>query len=423
MPESFLHFLWRWRRFDAQNLLTTQGQTLEILQPGEHNTHAGPDFFNARIRIGDTLWAGNVEIHLQASEWLAHKHQEDPAYDNVVLHVVLEEDQPVFRSGDGSRLPCLLLQGRIPPKLLTTYQRLEHERAWIPCASFFAATPDIIRLNWLDRMLVERLEQKTATITELLIATENHWEVAFYRLLARNFGLKVNAEPFEALARLLPLQVLAKHKNSRLQLEALLFGQAGLLGGPFQEAYPQTLAREYRHLAHKYALTPLVASQWKFLRLRPANFPTVRLAQFAALVHQSAHLFSQVLATDGLRSLENLFTAQPADYWRSHYQFGKESRPNSKTLGRDFVQLLIINTVVPVLFHYGRSKGDGEMQTRALRLLEELPAEKNAVLEDWAALGIRAHQAYQSQALLHLKTRYCDAKRCLECGIGNYILK
>ncbi len=423
MPESFLHFLWRWRRFDAHNLLTTAGQSLEILHPGEHNTHAGPDFFNARIRIGDTLWAGNVEMHLQASEWLAHRHQEDPAYDNVVLHVVLEEDRPIQRRSVGSVLPCLVLQGRIPPLLLATYQRLEHERAWIPCEGFFAATPDIIRLNWLDRVLVERLEQKTAAIADLLVTTGNHWEVAFYQLLARNFGLKVNTEPFEALARSLPLPILAKHKNNPLQVEALLFGQAGLLSGIFAEAYPQILAREYRHLAHKYGLTPLTASQWKFLRLRPANFPTIRLAQFAALVHQSAHLFSQTLETDSLRSLENLFAVQPADYWLTHYQFDKVSHPRSKLLGRDFTHLLIINTIVPFLFHYGHTKGNADFQNRALRLLEELPAEENAVLEAWAALGMPARHAYQSQALLHLKTRYCDAKRCLECGVGNFILK
>ncbi len=423
IPESFLHFLWRWRRFDAQNLLTTEGQSLEILQPGEHNTHAGPDFFNARVRIGQTLWAGNVEMHLQASEWMVHNHQEDPAYDNVVLHVVLEEDQPVRRSADGSRLPCLVLQGRIPPNLLAIYQRLEHERAWIPCQGFFAATPDIIRLNWLDRVLVERLEQKTATIAELLLTTDNHWEVAFYQLLARNFGLKVNAEPFEALARTLPLKILAKHKNNRLQVEALIFGQAGLLEDGFQEEYPQVLAREYRHLAHKYGLTPLTASQWKFLRLRPANFPSVRLAQFAALVHQSAHLFSQILESTNLRSLENMFAVQPADYWFSHYQLDKPSSPRNKALGRDFIHLLIINTIVPVLFHYGRLKEDADLQNRALFLLEELPAENNAILEGWDALGMRARHAYQSQALLHLKTRYCDAKRCLECGVGNFILK
>jgi Protein of unknown function (DUF2851) len=266
MRESFLHFLWRWRRFDHQNLYTTQGESLEIQYPGEWNTHAGPDFFNARIRLGETIWAGNVEIHLQASEWLAHSHDSDRAYDNVILHVVLEEDQPVLRT-TGERIPCLELKGRIPGRILETYQRLEHERAWIPCQNFFSQTPDIVRLNWLDRLLVERLEQKTAAIEAMLERTGNHWEESFYRLLARNFGLKVNAEPFEALARSLPLTIISRHKNNPWQVEALLFGQAGLLEQPMQEDYPNALAREYRFLRHKYQLMPLSAEQWKFLRL------------------------------------------------------------------------------------------------------------------------------------------------------------
>lgn len=423
MHESFLHFLWRWRRFNAQQLLSTEGQPIEILHPGEHNHHAGPDFFNARLRIGDTTWAGNVEIHLRASEWLAHRHSDDRAYDNVVLHVVLEEDQPVLRA-NGERIACLELRHRIPPKIWETYQRLEHEQAWIPCESFFPNTPDIVRLNWLDRVLVERLEQKTAAVAEMLAATGNHWEEAFYRVLARNFGLKVNAEPFEALARSLPLITLAKHKSSLAQVEALLFGQAGLLDEKFADAHPLELQREYRHLAHKYALVPLAASQWKFLRLRPANFPTVRIAQFAALVHQSAHLFSKILEANTLRELENLFEVQPGGYWRDHFQFDKPSVRRTKSLGRDFVHLLVINTIVPFLFFYGKEKSREELQKRAIRLLEELPPESNALVDGWATLlRSPARNAYQTQALIHLKTRYCDAKRCLECGVGNAILK
>ena len=422
MRESFLHFLWRWRRFDAQQLSTTEGQPIEILHPGEWNTHAGPDFFNARLRIGDTTWAGNVEMHLRASEWFAHRHSDDAAYDNVVLHVVLEEDQPIVRPS-GERIPCLELKGRIPAKILENYQRLEHERAWIPCQRDFNSIPDIIRLNWLDRLLVERLEQKTAAIAEVLVATGNHWEEAFYRLLARNFGLKVNAEPFEALARSLPLLTLAKHKNDREQVEALLFGQAGMLEESFKDDYPDRLAKEYKFLSHKYGLSPLAAAQWKFLRLRPANFPTVRLAQFAALVHQSAHLFSKILEAKNLRELENLFDIQPGDYWNTHFQFDKPSVKRVKNPGRDFVHLLIINTIAPFLFHYGKTKSQEEYQKRALNLLEELPPESNTIVDGWADLGIRVRHAYQTQALIHLKTRYCDAKRCLECAVGHAILK
>lgn len=422
MRESLLHFLWRTRRFDARNLSTFDGQALEILHPGEYNTDAGPDFFNARIRIGDTIWAGNVEMHIRASEWLLHRHDEDRAYDNVILHVVMSVDK-LIELPSGERLPALEMRDRIPPKLMESYQRLESEQAWIPCQGFFRQVPEIIRLNWLDRLLVERLEQKTTYIAETLHTTENHWEETFYRLLARNFGLKVNAEPFEMLARSIPLLILAKHKNKLFQLEALLFGQAGFLEGVFEDDYPKALAKEYRHLRVKYDLTPLSAKQWKFLRLRPANFPTVRLAQFAVLVHQSEHLFSQMLEAETLRELENLFDVEAGEYWQKHYLFDKNAVHQPKLLGRDFVHLLLINTIMPCMFHYGKMKQLPDYQDKALRLMEALPAESNVLLDGWANLGIKARNAYQSQALLHLKTRYCDAKRCLECAVGNAILK
>ena len=422
MRESFLHFLWRRRRFDAQHLTTTDGRPVDIQHPGEWNTDAGPDFFNARVRIGDTTWAGNIEMHLRASEWHVHGHSGDPAYDNVVLHVVLEEDQPVVRK-NGERIPCLELKNRIPADVLETYERLEHEQAWIPCGHFFKDVPGIIRLNWLDRLLVERLEYKTAAIADMLAATGNHWEEAFYRSLARSFGLKVNAEPFEALARSLPLLTLARHKNDRVQVEALLFGQAGLLDHVFKDDYPNQLAREYRFLRHKYNLTPLAAGQWKFLRLRPANFPTVRLAQFAALVHQSAHLFSKILETNNIRELEHLFDAHPSDYWLTRFQFDKGSVQRTKNPGRNFVHLLIINTIAPYLFHYGKTNKQEAFQNHALGLLEALPPEANSMMDGWAELGMQARNAYQTQALIQLKTKYCDQRRCLECAMGNAILK
>ena len=422
MRESFLHFLWRWRRFDARDLATTEGLPIDISHPGEWNIHAGPDFFNARLRIGDTRWAGNVEMHLRASEWLAHGHSGDPAYDNVVLHVVWEEDTPILRAG-GERIPCLTLKDRTPSGLLEAYQRLEQERSWVPCQPSIGKAPEIVRLNWLDRLAVERLEQKNAAIEEALRATGNHWEEAFYRSLARTFGLKVNAEPFEALARSLPLLTLARHKNDPAQLEALLFGQAGLLDEPCEEEYPQMLAREYRFLKHKYGLASLPASQWKFLRLRPANFPTIRLAQFAALVHRSAHLLSCVLDARNIRELEHLFSATPGEYWNTHYRFGHPSARREKVPGRDFIRLLIINTVVPFLFHYGKVKSQEQYQKRALALLEELPAERNSMIDNWQAMGIKARNAAHSQALIQLKTMYCTPRRCLECAIGTALLK
>lgn len=422
MRESFLHFLWRTRRFDAQNLLTTQNQALEILTVGEHNSNAGPDFFNARIRIAETLWAGNIEMHLKSSEWIAHGHSADPAYDNVVLHVVLEEDVLIYH-GSGELIPCLTLNGRIPAQLLEHYERLEQDQAWIPCEHFFQNVPGIVRLNWLDRLMVERSEQKTTAIDSVLQATNNHWEEAFYIVLARNFGLKVNVEPFEALARSLPLVTLAKHKSNFLQIEALVLGQAGFLSGPFKEEWPTVLSREYKHLSKKYGLESLAVSQWKFLRLRPANFPTVRLAQFAGLIFNSVHLFSKVLEAKNLREFENLFECQTSSYWSNHFQLDKPTVKVDKPLGKDFIHLLVINAFVPFLFHYGKTKGIEAYQKLAFRLLEEIPPESNHIINQWMALGVPVKHAFQSQALIHLKTRYCDEKRCLECAIGNAILK
>jgi hypothetical protein len=323
----------------------------------------------------------------------------------------------------GVPIPCLCLRDRVDANLLATYQWLLHEEAWVPCAARFAEAPGIVRLNWLDRLLVERLEYKTSHLATHLEATNGHWEEAFYRVLTRSFGLKINADPFEALACSLPLNVLARHKTELFQVEALLFGQAGLLDERYKDDYPRALSKEYRYLRHKYSLEPLPPGQMKFLRLRPANFPTVRLAQLATLVHQSSHLFSKILEFNNLRELENLFSVQVSTYWLNHYQFDRISSPKPKWLGRDFVHTLLTNTVAPSLFHYGRSRQLPAYQDKALRLLEDLPAESNVVLDNWATLGATARSAYQAQGLLHLKSRYCNQRRCLECAIGNALLR
>lgn len=423
MQESFVHFLWRTRRFEGRHLFTCEGLPLSILHPGEYNAHhAGPDFFNARLRIGDTEWAGNVEMHVRASDWYQHGHQTDTAYHNVVLHVVWEADQPVLRP-DGTAIPTLCLAPLAAPDLLRHYERLLHQTSWIACADQWEQVPSIIVRNWLDRMLVERLEQKTQRIEHLLHVSGQHWEAAFYHALAASFGLSVNTAPFEALARSIPLSLLARHRSDLRQIEALLFGQAGLLDGPFQEQYPAQLAREYRFLQHKYGLVPLPPGQWKFLRMRPANFPTVRIAQFARLVHQSQHLFSQVLEASEAREVEHLFSVEADGYWQLHYRFDQPSVKRNKALGRDFIHLLMINTIIPMLFYYGRSREMPQYERKALRWLEALPPEANTILQGWEKMGMTARQAYESQALLHLKKQYCDQKRCLECQIGCFLLK
>jgi len=421
MQEDFLHYLWRLKRFDISDLKTTQGEALEIRRAGQLNPHAGPDFTDARIRIGDTLWAGNVEMHLLASDWRRHGHQDDEAYANVILHVVLEEDEPILRP-DGQRLPCLELKKRVPRGLAGIYAKLMHSEYWIPCQPQFSTTAGLTRQLWLDRLLVERLEEKTAAIHRSLQQQGGDWEATFYQYLARNFGVRVNAEPFEQLARSLPLQLLLKHRQQLFQLEALLFGQSGLLTNDWLDAYPRRLRKEYQHLAGLYGLSPMPAASWKFLRLRPAGFPTVRIAQFATLLHQTGHLFSKVLAARNIREVENMFEVRLSNYWKNHYVFDKESPSRPKALGRSAVHLLIINAIVPFLFLYGAERREERLQQRALRLLEEVPAENNQVIRHWRALGMDPRSAYQSQALLQLKKRYCARHRCLQCAIGHAIL-
>lgn len=422
MKEDFLHFLWRAHRFDLSDLRTTQGEPLEILQWGEYNRHAGPDFQQARLRIGDTLWAGNVEMHLRASDWMRHKHHDDEAYRNVVLHVVLEEDEPVLRP-NGERLPCLELKSRIPPRLSGAYLKLMQSENWIPCQHLFYTVPDITWRLWLDRLAVERIEQRTQSMLSVWEETMHDWEESFYRLLARSFGAKVNMEPFEHLARITPLLLLAKYKNNLFRLEALLFGQAGLLEKEFEDDYPRKLQREYRFLQQKHELTPMQGAQWKFLRMRPASFPTMRIAQFAALIFQSEHLFSKILAAKDVAEVENMFAVKLSNYWQNHYVFDKESAPKVKSLGRDAVHLLLINTIVPVLFLFGRKRGETRYQDKAIELLETVEPESNQVIENWKKLGFKPGSAYETQALLQLKQHYCDAKRCLECAAGSAILR
>lgn len=422
MREDLLHFVWRTRRFDLQNLVSTEGETISIQQFGELNTHAGADFFNSKIKIGETLWAGNVEMHLNSSDWKKHGHSDDRAYDNVILHVVLEEDEPIFRES-GQRIPCLELKKRISEKLSKTYLKLLHNEFWIPCQHHFFEVSEMKRNLWLDRLLTERLESKTEAIAQRLDQNNGHWEETFYQFLARNFGVKVNNDAFEQLARATPLLHLGKHKNGLFQIEAMLFGQSGLLEKEFEDDYPNRLKKEYVFLQKKYNLEPISAVNWKFMRLRPANFPTIRIAQFARLIFQSVHLFSKILEVKKVEDIEKLFSVELSDYWESHYTFDNESIERSKKLGKTAIHLFVINTVAPVLFLYGLRKGEEKYRDTAFRLLENLKPEKNSIITGWKHLGVEPDSAYQTQGLLQLKNEYCNKKRCLECAIGAGILK
>lgn len=422
MNEEFLHYIWKFKLFDQQNLKTTTGEVVEIVKSGSHNTDAGPDFFNAQLKVDNTLWAGNVEIHVNSSDWKKHMHQQDKAYNNIVLHVVYQADVPIYRSS-GEAIPTVELKERIQEKIYHNYLNFKSSNDWIPCEKQISATPPLIINSTLDRLLLERLERKSLSITNSLRLNNNNWEETFYQHLARNFGFKTNSEPFELLAKALPSLYLGKHKNSLLQIEALLFGQAGLLDQHFNDKYLQSLQNEYAFLKHKLKLQSIEAHLWKFLRLRPVNFPTIRIAQFANLVYNSTHLFSKIIETTQCADLKKLMDVDVSEYWQTHYTFDKVSRLKTKHLGEEAVNNIIINTIVPFLFVYGKQKNEEKYVDRALQFLEQTSGENNEIIKRWKLLKMPVKSAYSTQALLQLKNEYCTAKKCLNCSIGNYLLK
>jgi len=420
MKEEFLHFIWEFSLFDSSNLVAVSGEKIEIIAIGQHNTNAGPDFFNAKIKIGDTLWAGNVEVHLRSSDWKRHEHSENKAYDNVILHVVKENDSPIFRA-NGELLPTLVL--RYNSDIEKHYEALLQSTSWIACEKKIANIELFRVKHFLSRLLAERLERKAQQIYEVLQTTHNDWREAFYQLLFRSFGFGVNALPFELLAKHIPLAAIGKHRHSLIQMEALLFGQAGFLNEETKDEYQQTLQKEYQFLQTKFSLTAMESHIWKFLRLRPSNFPTVRIAQLAKLLHQSEHLIDKIINFRNIDELVLLFTVQASEYWDTHYSFGKISRKSTKTIGVSSAQRIIANLIVPYLFAFGREQADEKLCDKAIELLEALPPEKNHITNRWAEIGIYPENAFYSQALIQLKTTYCEKKECLKCAIGAGLLK
>ncbi|MEA2105889.1 MAG: DUF2851 family protein [Bacteroidota bacterium] len=420
MKEEFLHYLWKYTLFNTSNLRTQTNEKVEVINPGLHNMDAGPDFFNAKIKIGDTTWAGNVEIHLKSSDWYHHQHHTDKAYDNVILQVVHQHDKDVYLSNN-SLVPTMEIQ--FDEILLKNYEKLIDSESWIACEKDLHTVDDFLIQKWIEALMIERLKDKALRLKQELKQTQNNWEETFYRHLARNFGFKLNAEPFELLARSLPLKILAKHKNNLMQIEALLFGQAGFLNEETGDVYYQKLKREYQFLNHKFQLKPIAKHLWKFLRSRPGNFPTVRLAQFAALIFQSKSLFSQIMDEQDMRKIRQMLQAKPSEYWETHYHFNKKSVKKTKPLGQSAIQILLINTAVPFLFVYGKHRGKEEFCDRALRLLSQIKPENNSIISNWKRLGLKPENAFESQALIQLKNKYCTFKKCLQCSIGNYIIK
>lgn len=421
-PEDFLHYLWKFRLFNRTELKTISGIPIQVLDTGIQNTDAGPDFDCARLRIGETLWGGNVEIHLLSSDWDKHQHFKDKSYDNVILHVVFQYDAPVFRT-DGSEIPTLELQNRIPEGIQNRYEELMQNMNWIPCEKQMGQLDEIHIKSWLSRVLIERLEDKAKTVNALLDEYKGSWDDAFYVMLARNFGFKINALPFEMLSRSLPQQILARHKQNALQIEALIFGQSGFLDDKLSDSYPASLRKEYRYLQKKYSLEPLDRFIWKFLRLRPQNFPSMRLAQFAALVIKSNHLFSRVIETCDTPALKALLVNLPVNnYWKTHFRFDKETTAISAQIGEEAIHNILLNTVSLFLYSYGKYTGNKTFISKALSLLESLPPEINYITRRFTDIGIKFDKADVSQALLQLKKYYCDEKKCLNCGIGIKLL-
>lgn len=400
MKEELLHFIWQSKLLAGNKLFTTNGEPIQIIKQGIYNKDAGPDFLNARIKIGGTEWAGNLEMHIHSSEWLQHRHQNDRAYDNVILHVVYHHDKPVLNK-HGQELPTLELKELLQPALIRKYTYLLQNKHTIACETIFRL-PDPVKTNlWLSRLLIERLEHKCNYLNDLLIRTNQNWEQSFYLFTARYFGMKTNAQPFEWLAERIPLIALAKHKERPEQILAMLMGTAGLI----DETKQLDLQAEFLFLQHKYHLEALPRHVWKFSQTRPANFPTVRIKQFAALIHESSHLFSKVMQVRDVCELEELYTVT-----------------GESKLSRQSIQLILINTSIPALFLYGKKMNKPELCEKALSFIEELNAEQNATIRFWASKGLKAQNAAQSQALLQLNQYYCTQLACLTCMFGQNIL-
>lgn len=420
--EKLLQYLWLHRLFNIHDLQTVSGESLQIIFPGTWNTNAGPDFLNARIRVGKTLLAGNIELHLKTSDWIKHGHSSDQHYKNLILHVVYECD---VTGADvlPPHVPTLELKGRIPGLLLEGYTRLMQQGGTILCAGQLDRVNELSWISWKDRLLVERWQQKTALFSGWMEKNQNNWAETFYVALARNFGLPVNGDAFEAVARSVPLKVISHHKHQLFEVEALLFGQAGMLDGSFKEEYPIRLKEEYLFLQKKYDLHPVKPHLWRWLRMRPSAFPSVRLAQFAALIHRSSHLFSKILETQSVKDLQDMFRVKVSPYWDTHYRFSQQAGFRKKELGKSMIENLLINTICPILAMYDRFQLKGDYLERAFQWMKTLPPENNRYTREWMKLNIANKSAWDSQALLQLTRQYCMEKRCLECMIGNKILR
>ncbi len=408
-------------------MLTNGGETIQIQFPGHYNTNQGPDFSDAKIKIDKTTWAGTVELHIKTSDWNKHNHQHDKNYNNVILHVVWEDDGqrnsvPLRSAEQRSAVPVLELQSRVSGMMLQRYEELMNSTSFISCENCISSVHTVTWSGWKERLLAERLLRKARVVENFLKQTHYHWEETFWWMLAKNFGARINADAFEAMARSLPVSILAKHKTRIHQLEALLFGQAGLLSDKFSEDYPLLLQKEFLFLKKKYKLRSIQHPVY-FLRMRPGNFPTIRLAQLAALINHTEHLFSTTRDAGTLTEITGLFDVTANDYWHYHYRFDESSVFKKKKPGKEMIDNIIINTICPALFAYGVYQGENRYREKAVNWLEQTAAENNVITKGFRQLGMEIQNAFDSQSLIELKNEYCNKKRCLDCSAGNAILK
>jgi hypothetical protein len=425
MKEDFLYYVWKLQYFDKKDLITCRGETLSISNPGTRNSHAGPDFLEGSITINHVTWYGHMEMHINASDWYTHQHQADKAYDNVILHVVWNHDRDIHRQ-DGTVIPTLVLKDRVAPRLHQQYQKLVLNKAFIPCANQLPHVTDLTKTSMLEKALFQRLTNKNNLVYRLLEDNQSDWEETAYQFLAYNLGFKVNSGTFLELALSLPLKVLKKHTDNVLQIEALLLGQAGLLpdSNSVQDTYVEALRREYNYLVRKYQLKArsIQKSQWKFFQLRPANFPTIRIAQFAQLLHQKYSIFDLLVNMPTKMLYKELAIVQ-SPYWKKHYQFYKKSEKDIPGLGKTSIEHMLINATVPLLVAYGKTRDEQDYVDRAIAILQYIPAECNTITRHWNDVGMRAKSAFDSQALIELFNNFCAKKQCLSCHIGVSIMQ
>lgn len=416
-----MQYVWKHRLWRSEDMVTNTGKKVRVVDPGLLNTDAGPDFFNAKIEIDGHMWVGNVEMHYRATDWKRHHHDSDKAYDSVILHVVTKDDAPVRRT-NGELIPQLVLE--VSPQFNADYASLVGATIEVPCATKIKQVPHLTIVEWVEGLAFERLHGKVERIHQLLESFNGSWEDVCYVTLARNFGFGINNDAFERLARRTPLRLLGKHSDSVLQIEALLFGQAGMLDAqkPGMDSYYNQLCTEYAFLSNKFQLTPMEKESWKLFRIRPQNFPYRRIAMLAQFIEGGFRMMNRILEAEGEKEMRALFEVELSGYWTKHYTFGKPNERATATLSRSSIDIILINTVAPLLYAYGELTGSYEMTDKAIKLLEDLRAESNSIVSHFVAYGIDCPDALTSQALVQLKREYCDARKCIYCKIGHHLL-